>query len=125
MLSGIPEVELGMDSRLKNIEDTEKAKRALYQSRQHHRQKRGDAEADEMLAGARFYNLRKQIQSDAQVLAEARQKAQQEQDAKDGVHTQSQSNHRPQQHHSAKREMATDDQVMQRFKKRQMNNMKR
>lgn len=125
MLSGIPEVELGMDSRLKNIEDTERAKRALYESRQHHhRQKKGDAEADELLASARFYNPRKQIQSDAQVLAEARQKAQDQEDAKNGTQPQ-QDTRRPQQQHSTKREMATDDQVMQRFKKRQLNNMKR
>lgn len=40
MLSGIPEVELGMDSRLKNIEDTEKAKRALFEARKQGRRDR-------------------------------------------------------------------------------------
>ena len=50
MLSGIPEVELGMDARLKNIEDTERAKRALFESRQQARQD----DSDQMLASARL-----------------------------------------------------------------------
>lgn len=33
MLQGIAEVDLGMDSRLRNIEDTEKAKQKLYEER--------------------------------------------------------------------------------------------
>ncbi|KAF9919087.1 hypothetical protein BX616_001822 [Lobosporangium transversale] len=33
MLTAIPEVDLGMESRLKNIEETEKAKRKLYEER--------------------------------------------------------------------------------------------
>lgn len=77
MLSGIPEVELGMEcvcaydvvhgvellltrfllpasSRLKNIEETEKAKQALYEQRlQQRRDRGGDREADELLANAR------------------------------------------------------------------------
>ncbi|CAO1637414.1 unnamed protein product [Sympodiomycopsis kandeliae] len=126
MLSGIPEVELGMDSRLKNIEETEKAKRTLYEQRKLNRDHQGK-EADDLLANARFFNPKRQIQSDAQVLAEEKRKAEEQERIKNEGYQQEQ----PQQrysnsnHRGPKRETATDDQVMQRFKKRQMNNMKR
>lgn len=115
MLSGIPEVELGMDSRLKNIEDTEKAKRALFEAR--HQAKR--SQEDDLLANARFFRPKQQAQSDAQALAVARAAAtgQLESFAPNRVASK--------RSHSERKEMASDEVVMQRFKNRQLNQMKR
>ncbi|KAG6845428.1 hypothetical protein H0H87_009335 [Tephrocybe sp. NHM501043] len=44
MLTAIPEVDLGMDARLKNIEDTEKAKRVVAEERQDRRKPNHDEE---------------------------------------------------------------------------------
>lgn len=130
MLSGIPEVELGMDSRLRNIEDTEKAKRALFEAR---KQGRRPNEEDELLANARFSRPKHHMQTDAQALAAARAAASVQDPFKrdnpgaaassptlaSGNADSMGANKR------RKPEMASDEQVMQRFKKRQMNQMKR
>ncbi|CAO1631463.1 unnamed protein product [Parajaminaea phylloscopi] len=116
MLSGIPEVELGMDSRLKNIEDTERAKRALYEKR---RNAAKADEADDLLAGARFSRAKQQAQSDAQALASARASAAGQSGFEPTPPTDSK------RRYNDRKEMASDDLVMQRFKKRQMNQMKR
>jgi hypothetical protein len=44
MLTAIPEVDLGMDTRLKNIEDTEKAKRVVAEERQERKRSNNDEE---------------------------------------------------------------------------------
>nr|CDI57080.1 conserved hypothetical protein [Melanopsichium pennsylvanicum 4] len=57
MLSSIPEVDLGIHSRMKNIEETERAKREFYKKRK----KEGAVDAptaDEAYANARFQRAR-------------------------------------------------------------------
>lgn len=49
MLTAIPEVDLGMDARLKNIEETEKAKRQVAEARQDRRRR----DEEEPIAGSR------------------------------------------------------------------------
>ncbi|KAK4702151.1 hypothetical protein P7C70_g4077, partial [Phenoliferia sp. Uapishka_3] len=101
MLTAIPEVDLGIDMRLKNIEETEKAKRALLDEK-------AKVHDEEEFAADRFYRTRRPMESDADALAKARKEAQgmAEPPKKPLVG-------------QGRREMATDDQVMDRFKKRQ------
>jgi len=57
MLTAIPEVDLGIDNRLKNIEETEKAKRILFEKQQADAARmvrKEDIEADNY-AASRFY----------------------------------------------------------------------
>ncbi|KAL7423952.1 hypothetical protein Q5752_001537 [Cryptotrichosporon argae] len=54
MLSAIPEVDLGMENRLRNIEETEKAKRELYEQRKAQAPP-GRREEDVNYANARFF----------------------------------------------------------------------
>lgn len=85
MLSSIPEVDLGIDSRMKNIQQTEEAKRALAE-----RSKVGRGEGlgeDQAFAGARFQHAKPR--------------------SGDGG--------------GERRQMATDQAVLDRFKKRQRN----
>ncbi|KAM5534837.1 hypothetical protein V8D89_011553 [Ganoderma adspersum] len=104
MLTAIPEVDLGMDTRLKNIEETEKAKRQMSELRKE-RSKRGDDEAH--LAAARFYRPNLKAKSDADIMRDAKLEAM-------GL--------RPDDHEyrrsSDRTQMATDEIVMERFKKR-------
>lgn len=122
MLSGIPEVELGMDSRLKNIEDTERAKKAMLEARAQRPRRNGDEEGDDMLAKARFFAPKNQTRSDAQALAEARAEA-----TGEPLPSQTASGSAGQKRERGddRKQMASDEIVMQRFKKRQMNQMKR
>lgn len=53
MLSSIPEVDLGMDTRMKNIQDTERAKRLMYEKSKSGGDGRVSA-ADQAFANARF-----------------------------------------------------------------------
>ncbi|KAH8083499.1 hepatocellular carcinoma-associated antigen 59-domain-containing protein [Filobasidium floriforme] len=108
MLTSIPEVDLGMDIRLKNIEETERAKRAMMENRNRNRgqgQKRN--EADESFAAARFYRPHHTIQSDAEALEDAKREAA-------GLPPLNRGNNRQRD----RNETATDDQVYERFKKR-------
>jgi len=60
MLSSIPEVDLGVESKLKNIEETERAKRMVYDQKQRDREARAGGEqrqADEAYASARCKSL--------------------------------------------------------------------
>lgn len=92
MLTSIPEVDLGIDSRMRNIEDTERAKRALYEQG---KQGRGREEGDAAYANARFMQARpRQGNSDREY-----------QQRKDGE--------------QQRKQLATDQLVMDRFKKRQ------
>lgn len=95
MLSSIPEVDLGIDNRMHNIQQTELARRKLHQHRTsnaHHQDAhapqaaRGDA-ADQALANARFQHSKQRPLSDP----------------------------------SARQQMATDQLVLDRFRKRQRN----
>ncbi|KAM0749808.1 hypothetical protein T439DRAFT_326704 [Meredithblackwellia eburnea MCA 4105] len=104
MLTAIPEVDLGIDSKLKNIEATERAKRLLQESKT-----RTLTTEEEEFAAQRFYKSRKPVESDAEALAKARM------DAAGGFADVPAKKPQGQ----GRREMATDDQVMDRFKKRQ------
>jgi len=109
MLTAIPEVDLGMDTRLRNIEETEKAKLSLSHGRPRepqHRKVVPDEEAH--LAATRFYRPALRAKSDADIIRDARREAL-------GLP--------PAAHDEEERgprgpRMATDEQVMERFKKR-------
>ncbi|KZT24564.1 hypothetical protein NEOLEDRAFT_427187 [Neolentinus lepideus HHB14362 ss-1] len=105
MLTAIPEVDLGMDVRLKNIEDTEKMKRMVAEQK---KERKPDANNDEEhLAAARFYRPNYKPKSDADIMRDAKMEAMGMPPQED---TSRSYNHRPQ--------MATDELVMERFKKR-------
>ncbi|KAI9434430.1 hepatocellular carcinoma-associated antigen 59-domain-containing protein [Lactarius indigo] len=103
MLTAIPEVDLGMDTRLRNIEETEKAKITLSHGRSRDR-KQPDDEAH--LVATRFYRPSLRAKSDADIIRDARREALglpptvEEEDRARGPR------------------MATDEMVMERFKKR-------
>jgi len=103
MLTAIPEVDLGMDTRLRNIEETEKAKLSLSHGRSRDR-KQPDDEAH--LVATRFYRPSLRAKSDADIIRDARREALglppavEEEDRARGPR------------------MATDEMVMERFKKR-------
>ncbi|EDR12255.1 uncharacterized protein LACBIDRAFT_292747 [Laccaria bicolor S238N-H82] len=105
MLTAIPEVDLGMDTRLKNIEDTEKAKRVVAEER-HDRKKPNNDE--EHLVASRFYRPNMRAKSDADILRDAKLEAM-------GMPPQDDS---PQRSNQERTQMATDEIVMERFKKR-------
>lgn len=105
MLSAIPEVDLGMDARLRNIEETEKAKRiAAEEKRAREAQRMNPDEA--RLAATRFYNPHLRQESDQEAIKQAKYKA-----LGIDVPEKSQRKHeRP--------ELASDEAVMERFRKR-------
>lgn len=105
MLTAIPEVDLGMDTRLKNIEETEKAKRTLTEERKD-RKKKSDGE--EHLAASRFYRPNLKTKSDADIIRDAKLEAM-------GMLPEEREHRRP---HHERTQMATDELVMERFKKR-------
>ncbi|KAJ7724859.1 hepatocellular carcinoma-associated antigen 59-domain-containing protein [Mycena metata] len=107
MLTAIPEVDLGMDTRLKNIEDTEKAKRVVAEGRQEPRKKVNNDE--EHLVASRFYRPNLKTKSDADILRDAKLEAM-------GMPTQDDQPRRNNNEGNA--QMATDEAVMERFKKR-------
>ncbi|KAH9899597.1 hepatocellular carcinoma-associated antigen 59-domain-containing protein [Cubamyces lactineus] len=104
MLTAIPEVDLGMDARLKNIEETEKAKRMIAEQRKE-KQRQQDDEAH--LAAARFYRPNLKAKSDADILRDAKLEAM-------GLNPEDHEVRRP----MDRPQMATDEIVMERFKKR-------
>ncbi|KAI0832687.1 hepatocellular carcinoma-associated antigen 59-domain-containing protein [Trametes gibbosa] len=104
MLTAIPEVDLGMDARLKNIEETEKAKRQIAEQRKE-RARQVDDEAH--LATTRFYRPNLKAKSDADILRDAKLEAM-------GLNPEAHEARRP----SDRAQMATDELVMERFKKR-------
>ncbi|KAI0732792.1 hepatocellular carcinoma-associated antigen 59-domain-containing protein [Fomitopsis betulina] len=106
MLTAIPEVDLGMDTRLKNIAETEKAKRVLTEERKERPKKAANDE--EHLAAARFYRPNLKAKSDADIIRDAKLEAM-------GLLPE---DHEPRQPRSDRPQMATDEMVMERFKKR-------
>jgi len=106
MLTAIPEVDLGMDARLKNIEDTEKAKLLMTQAKDNERRLRGNDE--EHLASTRFYRPNLRVKSDADIIRDAKREAM-------GLPPQGDEEYRPR---HERPQMATDELVMERFKKR-------
>jgi len=106
MLTAIPEVDLGMDTRLKNIEETEKAKRVVAEGRQEQRRKVNNDE--EHLVASRFYRPNLKTKSDADILRDAKLEAM-------GMPVQ---DDQPRRTNEGGAQMATDELVMERFKKR-------
>ncbi|KAG9015568.1 hypothetical protein FRB94_000173 [Tulasnella sp. JGI-2019a] len=104
MLTAIPEVDLGIDTRLRNIEDTEKAKRTVEEEKKARRNDQD--EADAISAATRFFRPHHQVTSDAEALKNAKLEAM-------GMNPVP----APRRQHDRK-EMATDEMVMERFKKR-------
>ncbi|KLT43126.1 hypothetical protein CC85DRAFT_68287 [Cutaneotrichosporon oleaginosum] len=99
MLSAVPEVDLGMDNRLRTIEETEKAKRALLERKK-------EEPVDDPLANVRFARSTQPREADIQrEMNNVRREAQ-------GLPVR-QRKERPQ-----GGESATDDAVYERFKKR-------
>ncbi|KAG9218650.1 hypothetical protein CCMSSC00406_0001236 [Pleurotus cornucopiae] len=105
MLTAIPEVDLGMDARLKNIEETEKAKRVVAEERQ---ERKKQPNGEEHLVASRFYRPNLKQKSDADIMRDAKLEAM-------GLPTQDDQPRRPQ---HDRPQMATDEMVMERFKKR-------
>jgi len=103
MLTAIPEVDLGINTRLRNIEETEKAKLTLSHGRTRDHKTPND---EAHLAATRFYRPALRAKSDADIIRDARREAlglppaHEEEDRQRGPR------------------MATDEQVMERFKKR-------
>ncbi|TDL29663.1 hypothetical protein BD410DRAFT_833934 [Rickenella mellea] len=106
MLTAIPEVDLGMDSRLKNIEDTEKAKRAVADDKR--QRDRPGYNDEEHLTAARFYKPNLRQKSDADILRDAKLEAM-------GLPP---NDVEPRRSQNDRNQTATDDVVMERFKKR-------
>ncbi|KAF8165635.1 hepatocellular carcinoma-associated antigen 59-domain-containing protein [Crassisporium funariophilum] len=106
MLTAIPEVDLGMDTRLKNIEETEKAKRVVAEERQDRGKK--PTSDEEHLVASRFYRPNTRAKSDADILRDAKLEAM-------GMPPQDDS---PRRSTNERTQMATDEMVMERFKKR-------
>lgn len=105
MLTAIPEVDLGMDARLKNIEETEKAKRVVAEERHDRRKPNND---EEHLAASRFYRPNLRAKSDTDILRDAKLEAM-------GLPPQ---DDLPRRSNQERAQMATDELVMERFKKR-------
>jgi hypothetical protein len=105
MLTAIPEVDLGMDTRLRNIEDTERAKQLIAGSRS---EKRKTAEDEEdHLSSSRYYRPNLKGKSDSEAMRDAKLEAMGLPVPED----------RPQ-HNPNRSQTATDEMVMERFKKR-------
>ncbi|KAF0464694.1 hepatocellular carcinoma-associated antigen 59-domain-containing protein [Gigaspora margarita] len=99
MLTAIPEVDLGIDVRLKNIEETEKAKRKLLEQRHQKPKEEDDTfEGSNFSATNRFYRTRTTVS--------------------DHERNQQEQVNQPHYKVGQRREMATDDIVAERFKKR-------
>ncbi|KIJ13260.1 hypothetical protein PAXINDRAFT_117267 [Paxillus involutus ATCC 200175] len=103
MLTAIPEVDLGMDTRLRNIAETEKAKRQVAEERKEHKKANND---EEHLVATRFYRPHLKQKTDAEIMRDAKLEARGMRPREDRRPR----NDRPQ--------MATDEVVMERFKKR-------
>jgi len=104
MLTAIPEVDLGIDTRLKNIEETEKAKRLIAEDRSKVPRTNRD---EEHLVATRFHNPRIAEISDRDIRRRAIAEA--EKHLREGESRGS---------HNWKEDTATDEIVLERFKKR-------
>ncbi|KAG8218994.1 hepatocellular carcinoma-associated antigen 59-domain-containing protein [Butyriboletus roseoflavus] len=103
MLTAIPEVDLGMDTRLRNIEETEKAKRQVAEERKERKKVNTD---EEHLVATRFYRPHLKQKSDVEIMRDAKLEA---------MGLPPQEDRKPR---HDKPQMATDEMVMERFKKR-------
>ncbi|KAK0566608.1 hypothetical protein OC861_003131 [Tilletia horrida] len=122
MLTSIPEIDLGMDVRLKNIEETEKAKHLLAQQRRAAGGKRD--EGDDQFAAARFYRPKYSTQSDIDALSMAREGLDPTAEINRSDQAGGRSGQASRAAGSERRATATDELVMERFKKRQRQHLK-
>ncbi|KAG9295192.1 hypothetical protein G9A89_006173 [Geosiphon pyriformis] len=110
MLTAIPEVDLGIDVRLKNIEDTEKAKRQLLEQRhQKPVEDKTSFAGSSFSATNRFYRSRPTTSDQDRGQTDHSNKPSQHQQHQ---HQHQQPNHHHHHHHNKggqRREMATDD----------------
>ncbi|KAF9167166.1 hypothetical protein DFQ26_005639 [Actinomortierella ambigua] len=122
MLSAIPEVDLGINERLRNIEETERAKRKLYEDKNHpsqtpHRNSSGNSGGSG--SGGNRFRQQTHVLSDHERASRHHHHHHRDRDQQNNPHI---PNTRFQTHHGhqrgAGRGMATDDIVMERFKKR-------
>ncbi|GAA5905332.1 hypothetical protein JCM8208_003819 [Rhodotorula glutinis] len=121
MLMGIPEVDLGIDRKLANIEATEKAKRQLSDAKAAARAARlAHDEADEMAAD-RFYRHRRPLESDTDALERARAAALAAADPAlaDPDYALRKAKPNGGGGGGGRRELATDEMAMARFRKRE------
>jgi len=98
MLTAIPEVDLGMDTRLRNIEETEKAKRVVAEERSKRTERNRD---EEHLVATRFQNPAASKLTDNDLRIGATSKSEKGQEPRNW-----------------KGETATDEMVLERFKKK-------
>ncbi|MCO5565603.1 hypothetical protein L7F22_019277 [Adiantum nelumboides] len=109
MLTGVPEVDLGMEVRMRNIEATERAKRGIEEARVRQRNRSDMIEDDADFAAARFFRHNTKVQSDAEQIRQEHTNEDEQQPMKD----------------QRKRPTASDAAAVDRFKKRQRNQLKR
>ncbi|KAG9317810.1 hepatocellular carcinoma-associated antigen 59-domain-containing protein [Chiua virens] len=106
MLTAIPEVDLGMDTRLRNIEETEKAKRQVAEERKERKKVNTDEEHLVATRFAQFIRPHVKQKSDVEIMRDAKLEAM-------GLPPKEERKPR-----HDKPQMATDEMVMERFKKR-------
>ncbi|KAF9968504.1 hypothetical protein BGZ73_009228 [Actinomortierella ambigua] len=111
MLSAIPEVDLGINERLRNIEETERAKRKLYEDKNHPSQTTSSSSG----SSSRF-RAQTHVLSDHERASRHHHRDRDQQNNPQIPNTRFQTHHGHQR--GAGRGMATDDIVMERFKKR-------
>lgn len=129
MLTSIPEVDLGIDSRLKNIEATENAKRRLMDARERRLagQSQHDDYHDSTYAGLRYFRHAKGNQTDFDALKAAKIEAGIEEDSEEEEYEKEMkqfldSEAKKKAQGRQTREYATDDIVAERWKRSGANN---
>ncbi|GAA6053704.1 hypothetical protein JCM3770_003175 [Rhodotorula araucariae] len=126
MLMGIPEVDLGIDTKLANIEATELAKRQLSEAKAAERAARRAMDDADQMAADRFYRHRRPLESDTSALERARAAATAAADPAN-ADPDYELRHAAKRGHGGggRKETATDEMAMSRFKKRQQSTWKK
>lgn len=130
MLTSIPEVDLGIDSRLKNIEATENAKRRLMDARDKRLsgQSKHDDYHDSNYAGLRYFRHAKGNQTDFDALKAAKIEAGIEDDSEEEEYEKDMKQYfdaeakKKAREGRQPKEYATDDMVAERWKRSGANN---
>lgn len=129
MLTGVPEVDLGMEVRMRNIEATEKAKRAMEEVKARQREEGGLMETDTDFASARCKCSDSMPETSALTFSPSllvfRHHTKVRSDAERIAQENADDNERQVMPEYGKRPVASDDAVVDRFKKRQRNQLKR
>ncbi|BGP37601.1 hypothetical protein JCM10449v2_001518 [Rhodotorula kratochvilovae] len=119
MLMGIPEVDLGIDTKLANIEATELAKRQLSEAKAAERAARRAMDDADQMAADRFYRHRRPLESDTTALERARAAALAAADPANADPDYELRHPKRTGGGGGRKETATDEMAMARFKKRQ------